>query len=136
MSVEDWFLTADERGNPSSGMPAWFAGNDVRVHVHGASYLARLGETVEEMRSGDHLLFTDWRGGPDQRLGPAGPTVAELLSDASDRGVVVRGLVWRCATGWPAGRSGGGPLPPAPARARHPRAPGDHTPSRSCGPTR
>lgn len=88
-------LTADERGNPASPPPAWFEGNDVRVHVHGASYFDRLVECVDAMVGGDHLLFTDWRGDPDERLRPDGPTVAQLLSAAADRGVMVRGLVWR-----------------------------------------
>jgi hypothetical protein len=95
VSVEDWFLTPGERGNPASSLPAWFAGNEVRVHVHGAAYFERLVETVEAMGPGDHLLFTDWRGDPDQRLRPDGPTVAGLLTAASERGVMVRGLVWR-----------------------------------------
>ena len=41
------------------------------------------------------LLVTDWRGDPDERLAADGPTVAELLCAANERGVLVRGLIWR-----------------------------------------
>ena len=48
------------------------------------------------MRGGDLLLFTDWRGDPDERLTADGharsPT---LFAAAAERGVVVEGLVWR-----------------------------------------
>jgi phosphatidylserine/phosphatidylglycerophosphate/cardiolipin synthase-like enzyme len=48
------------------------------------------------MRDGDLLLFTDWRGDPDQLLDGAGPaTVSRLLCAAARRGVQVRGLLWR-----------------------------------------
>ncbi|MDG4767974.1 phospholipase [Solwaraspora sp. WMMD406] len=95
MSIDDWFLTGEQRDNPASALPAWCDGNQVRVHVHGAAYFDRLVEVVDAMRDGDQLFFTDWRGDPDQRLRPAGPTVAELLSTAAERGVLVCGLVWR-----------------------------------------
>jgi phosphatidylserine/phosphatidylglycerophosphate/cardiolipin synthase-like enzyme len=92
---QDWFLTTTERGNPASTMPAWSAGNQVEPLAHGAEYFDRLVTAVAGMRSGDQLYLTDWRGDPDQRLRPDGPTVAELLSGAARRGVLVRGLVWR-----------------------------------------
>ena len=44
---------------------------------------------------GDHLFFTDWRGDPDQLMRPGGPTIPELFSAAAERGVVVKGLLWR-----------------------------------------
>ena len=95
MRFDDWFLTGAERGNPGTDLPAWSDGNQVSVHVHGAAYFDRLVDVVEAMACGDLLLFTDWRGDPDQRLRPDGPTVAELLSAAARRGVQVKGLVWR-----------------------------------------
>jgi phosphatidylserine/phosphatidylglycerophosphate/cardiolipin synthase-like enzyme len=63
--------------------------------VHGAEYFACLVEQVSALEKGDHLFFTDWRGDPDERLRPDGPTIAELFSAAAERGVVVKGLVWR-----------------------------------------
>lgn len=93
--IEDWFLSAAQRGNPASGLPAWCDGNAVRPLVHGSTYFARLAEEVAAMEEGDHLYFTDWRGDADERLGPDGPTVAEAFADAVRRGVVVKGLVWR-----------------------------------------
>ncbi|HEX6932152.1 MAG TPA: phospholipase D family protein [Streptosporangiaceae bacterium] len=116
MRIDDWFLTAAERGNPSTTLdsrraisvagpasagkdgpagPAWSTGNQVRPLVHGASYFAELLSRVSAMRAGDLLLFTDWRGDPDERLAADGPTVAELLCAANERGVLVRGLIWR-----------------------------------------
>jgi phosphatidylserine/phosphatidylglycerophosphate/cardiolipin synthase-like enzyme len=47
------------------------------------------------MGPGDLLLFTDWRGDPDQRLDGPGSEVGPVFAAASARGVDVRGLVWR-----------------------------------------
>lgn len=93
--LTDWLLTRAERDNPHTRLATTAAGNSCAPLVHGATYFARLVETVETLRSGDHLFFTDWRGDPDERLTDDGPTVGRLFSDAARRGVVVRGLVWR-----------------------------------------
>jgi phosphatidylserine/phosphatidylglycerophosphate/cardiolipin synthase-like enzyme len=93
--TEDWFLTAEERGNPATDLPAWCEGSLAEPLVHGSTYFARLVEEVEALAEGDHLFFTDWRGDPDERLCDGGPTVAELFSRAAARGVVVKGLMWR-----------------------------------------
>jgi phosphatidylserine/phosphatidylglycerophosphate/cardiolipin synthase-like enzyme len=90
-----WLLSAQERGNPATTIPPWTTGNLARPLVHGVAYFDRLVEEVEALGSGDHLFFTDWRGDPDERLREDGPTVAELFTRASRRGVCVRGLVWR-----------------------------------------
>lgn len=95
MVTNEWFLTGAERGNPSSALTAWSEGNDVGALVHGSAYFDRLVDAVEAMAAGDQLYLTDWRGDPDQRLRPDGPTVGELLSEAARRGVVVRALIWR-----------------------------------------
>lgn len=102
MVLGDWFLTAAERGNPATriderheGKVAWSTGNEVRPLIHGGPYFAELLSRVRALQSGDLLLFTDWRGDPDQRLAEAGPRVGELFAAAARRGVVVRGLVWR-----------------------------------------
>jgi phosphatidylserine/phosphatidylglycerophosphate/cardiolipin synthase-like enzyme len=50
-----------------------------------------LGRTV----AGDLVLFTDWRGDPDELLVGAGTEVVEVLSGLPKRGVIVRGLIWR-----------------------------------------
>jgi len=50
--VEDWFLTADERGNPwtridrGASAAGWSAGNRVEVLVDGAEYFSRLYEVL------------------------------------------------------------------------------------------
>lgn len=100
--LDDWFLTAAQRGNPATRLDsrhrdglAWSTGNDVRPLVHGASYFAELLARVRAMEAGDLLLFTDWRGDPDERLDGPGTAVADVFGDAARRGVVVRGLLWR-----------------------------------------
>ena len=46
MRIDDWFLTAAERGNPATGLDArrggiaWPAGNEVRPLIHGVAYFA------------------------------------------------------------------------------------------------
>ena len=63
--------------------------------MHGATYFDRLVTGVETLQRGDHLFFTDWRGDPDELMRPAGPTVGELFGSAAERGVIVKGLLWR-----------------------------------------
>ena len=98
--VERWLLTAEERGNPATSLPAYTEGNLVEPLIHGTAYFDRLVECVERLDAGDHLFFTDWRGDPDEQLRPGGPTVAQLFTDAVRRGVCVRGLVWRSHMDW------------------------------------
>lgn len=95
MRLDDWLLDAAGRGNPATRLSAWSEGNLVTAHIHGAAYFDRLVDVVSTMGTDDLLLFTDWRGDPDQRLRDEGPTLAELLSAAARRGVQVKGLVWR-----------------------------------------
>jgi phosphatidylserine/phosphatidylglycerophosphate/cardiolipin synthase-like enzyme len=97
-----WLLSAHERGNPSTrldvdnpGGAAWTEGNDVRFHVDGASYLRRLAEVLSSLGPGDEVRFTDWRGDGDELMTDDGTDVATLLSDACERNVDVRGLLWR-----------------------------------------
>ena len=92
---EDWFLSADERGNPDSDIPTWCGGNTVEPLIHGKTYFDRLMAEIRALGDGDHLFFTDWRGDPDERLRDGGPTVAEVFAEAARRGVVVKGLLWR-----------------------------------------
>ncbi|GAB2532100.1 phospholipase D family protein [Nocardia heshunensis] len=102
MSVPDWLLSVGERGNPATRLDrrhrnglAWSAGNEVRALVHGVTYFAELRSCVGAMRSGDLLLFTDWRGDPDQAMDEDGLEVSRMFCSAAARGVVVKGLVWR-----------------------------------------
>ncbi len=93
--LADWFLTAAERANDATDLPAWRDGNDCTPLVHGVEYFRRLAECVGHAGEGDQVFFTDWRGDPDQKLTADGPTVAEMFEDAAHRGACVRGLVWR-----------------------------------------
>src|SRR5690349_24364610 len=101
-SLDEWFLTAAERGNAATRLDsrhrdgaAWTTGNEVRPLIHGKPYFAELLSRVRDLRAGDVLLFTDWRGDPDQLLADAGPAVSAAFCEAARRGVAVRGLVWR-----------------------------------------
>src|ERR1700712_4028125 len=102
----DWLLTKQERANPTTrldarhpGDQAWSEGTLVRPLVHGATYFAELYERIEATREGDLVLFTDWQGDADERLtGEPGSEVVEVLGRADERGVDVRGLIWRSHT--------------------------------------
>ena len=101
----DWLLSHDERGNPRTRIDeahpdvAWSEGNLVRPLIHGATYFAELCERISEARPGDLVLFTDWQGDADEQLtGEPGSEVLEVFAQADERGVEVRGLVWRSHT--------------------------------------
>lgn len=95
MGIGDWFISAAQRRNERNRLPAWSEGNHAEPLVHGATYFDRLVTEVEALGQGDHLFFTDWRGDPDERMRPGGPAVSELFCRAAQRGVVVKGLIWR-----------------------------------------
>jgi phosphatidylserine/phosphatidylglycerophosphate/cardiolipin synthase-like enzyme len=102
MGVSEWLLSASQRGNRATLLDrrhrdgsSWTAGNDVEPLIHGAAYFPELLRCVRAMQAGDLLLFSDWRGDPDQLLDGAGTEVSEVLSGAAARGVVVKGLIWR-----------------------------------------
>ena len=87
-SRSDWFLTSAERGNSATriderhGGLAWTAGNSVTPLVHGRSYFARLHEVLSQTIADDIVLFTDWRGDPDERLNGPGPKCSTCSSDS------------------------------------------------------
>ena len=101
MSGTNWLLTREERGNPHTAIDsrhegfAWTEGNEVRALVHGAAYFKELLRRIEDMRAGDVVMFTDWRGDPDQRLDGPGTEVEQVLRSAAQRVVIVKGLIWR-----------------------------------------
>ena len=98
-----WLLRAEDRGNPLTRLDdrhpdgtAWSEGNLVRPLIHGARYFRELYDRIEATRAGDLLFFTDWAGDADERLtGEPSSEVVEVLARADERGVDVRGLVWR-----------------------------------------
>ncbi len=98
-----WLLTKSERANPRTvlddshpGDQAWSEGNLVRPLIHGSVYFRELYDAVEAAEAGDLVLFTDWQGDADEQLiGEPGSEVVEVLGRADERGVDVRGLVWR-----------------------------------------
>jgi phosphatidylserine/phosphatidylglycerophosphate/cardiolipin synthase-like enzyme len=90
-----WFLTASQRGNDATRLRPWTDGNEAVAHVHGQSYFLALADALAGAGPGDLVLFTDWRGDPDERISDDGPTVAEVLAAAARRGASVKGLIWR-----------------------------------------
>ncbi|MGR4880207.1 phospholipase D family protein [Streptomyces sp. LARHCF249] len=102
MTRADWLLTAGERGNAATRLDerhpdgsAWSEGNRARALVHGDAYFPELLAGIRAMRAGDLLLFTDWRGDPDERLDGPGTEIGTVLCRAAERGVIVKGLLWR-----------------------------------------
>src|SRR5664279_317907 len=102
MGLEDWFLTGDERGNPSTLIDlrrgdgsAWTTGNRVEVLVDGEEYFAALHGVLRALGRGDWVHFADWEGDADERLAGPGTEVGRVLAEAARRGVDVRGLLWR-----------------------------------------
>lgn len=102
----DWFLSVAERDNPATRIDdchpgrAWSRGNHAEPLIHGATYFRVLFEEIERTRAGDLICFTDWQGNPDERLtDEPGSEIVEVFGRALDRGVDVRGLIWRSHTG-------------------------------------
>jgi phosphatidylserine/phosphatidylglycerophosphate/cardiolipin synthase-like enzyme len=99
-----WFLTAEERGNPSSHLDArhdgqaWTVGNRATLLTDGATYFSRLHEELCTTRTGDAVLFTDWEGDADELLSGEGTAIGQVLADLARRGVNVFGLLWRSHT--------------------------------------
>lgn len=105
-ALREWFLTPAQRGNPHTGLDrrhaadrgpdaAWSTGNRVRALIHGHAYFEALCAAVGGTRAGDLVMFTDWRGDPDQLLSGPGSEVSRVLCEAALRAVAVRGLIWR-----------------------------------------
>ncbi|WP_456820543.1 phospholipase D family protein [Cellulomonas sp. URHB0016] len=90
-----WFLTAEQRGNDATRIRPWTEGNDVRPLVHGSTYFAVLAKALAQAGTGDLVLFSDWRGDPDEQLTDGGASVTDALSAAVRRGALVKGLMWR-----------------------------------------
>jgi phosphatidylserine/phosphatidylglycerophosphate/cardiolipin synthase-like enzyme len=103
---ERWFLTAEERGNVATTIDraradgsAWTEGNEVGVLVHGAPYFEALLACLEDTLAGDEVSFLDWRGDPDEHL-TEGRVLLEELRRLIQRGIKIRGLVWRSHSRW------------------------------------
>jgi phosphatidylserine/phosphatidylglycerophosphate/cardiolipin synthase-like enzyme len=100
--LDQWFLTPEERGNAASQIDerdgdrvAWTEGNLVTPLIDGARYFATLHDRLRSLRRGDTMWFADWRGDAEERLADDGAALGDLLTELVERGVDVRGLVWR-----------------------------------------
>jgi phosphatidylserine/phosphatidylglycerophosphate/cardiolipin synthase-like enzyme len=94
-TADRWFIGVAERRNPATDLRSWSAGNLVVPLVDGAEYFARLCQELGSTRAGDQVYFLDFRGDLDERLDGPGSEIGYVLSQASDRGVRVFGLLWR-----------------------------------------
>jgi phosphatidylserine/phosphatidylglycerophosphate/cardiolipin synthase-like enzyme len=101
MRIDDWFLAAGERDNRHSaidrrhdGVP-WTEGNLAEIRVDGTEYFTRLYSMLCATAPGDSVYLTGLEGDADERLAGPGTEVAGVLGDLVQRGVGVRGLVWR-----------------------------------------
>ena len=99
---EQWFLTAQERGNLATAIDrrhangqAWTDGNQVRVLIHGATYFQRLYEELLLLGADDWVHLTDWEGDADECLAGPGTEVAKVLAEVARGKSKVRGLLWR-----------------------------------------
>jgi phosphatidylserine/phosphatidylglycerophosphate/cardiolipin synthase-like enzyme len=90
-----WLLSAVQRGNAASGLPAWTEGNAVHALVDGRSYLSVLAEALDGAGPGDVVLFACWRAEPGELLADGGPPLTAALVGAARRGAMVRLLLWR-----------------------------------------
>ena len=97
-----WFLTPTERGNSATTIDrrrsdgrAWTEGNRVEPLVHGATYYPRLLAALRQLRDGDLVGISDWRGDTDELLDGEGTELGTVLAELAGRGVQVRGLLWR-----------------------------------------
>ncbi|MCU1359547.1 MAG: phospholipase D/Transphosphatidylase, partial [Ilumatobacteraceae bacterium] len=66
MQLNEWFLSAAERGNSATTIDRrhpqpWTEGNTCGVLVHGADYFSRLFDELRTLEFGDDVSFTDWR---------------------------------------------------------------------------
>ena len=102
MQLDEWFLTASERGNTATAIDrrrgdgaAWTHGNRVELLVDGAEYFGRLQRALCALRRDDSVHLTDWEGDGDELLDGPGTEIGRLLAAAARRGVQVRGLLWR-----------------------------------------
>lgn len=100
--AENWFLSAQERGNSASMIgntpgdgSAWTEGNVVEPLIHGKTYFARLYEELSALGPGAKVCFLAWRVDADQRLAGPDTELSNVLVKAASRGVGLRGLIWR-----------------------------------------
>ncbi|MDQ1533905.1 MAG: hypothetical protein QOF28_1666, partial [Actinomycetota bacterium] len=101
MQIDDWLLAPGERGNPHSaidrrhdGVP-WTEGNRAEILVDGREYFSRLYVKLCATGPGDSVYLAGLEGDADERLAGPGTEVATVLGELLQRGVRVRGLVWR-----------------------------------------
>ena len=80
MRIEDWFLTAAERGNPAYGLPAWSAGNAVVPHVARRRRTSR-GSSTRCPHSSRATTCSSPTGAATPTSGccPEGPTVGDAV---------------------------------------------------------
>jgi phosphatidylserine/phosphatidylglycerophosphate/cardiolipin synthase-like enzyme len=98
--VDQWLLSSAERNNDATELDPWTTGNAVRALVDGWTYFAAFAAALENAAAGDLVLLVGWRIDADRVLTDEGLTLVEALRRAVDRGVAVKGLVWRSHPTW------------------------------------
>jgi hypothetical protein len=83
--IEDWFLTAEERGNPAYTCPTGPPATPSSPTCTARRTSPGWSTCWSALEPDDHLFFTDWRGDADERMRPEGPTVGTLFGDAAKR---------------------------------------------------
>ena len=73
LPIDDWLLTAAERGNRATELPAWSDGNQVTAPRARLGILRPAGRRRGRDDRRRSRMFTDWRGDPDQLLRPGRP---------------------------------------------------------------
>ena len=93
--VSDWFLTGGRtRQSRPPSCPPGARATRAEPLIHGATYFDHLATEVEALRAGDHLSSPTGAATRTRRCATAGRRSPNFLP-RRERGVVVKGLVWR-----------------------------------------
>ena len=97
MTVQNWFLSAAERGNDASEVDrwrgdglGWTEGNTVTPLIHGVAYFAQLHKELSRVGPGDQVWFLDWRADASQRLAGDGTELGSVRVEALESGAQAR----------------------------------------------
>ena len=99
-AIEEWFLTAAERGNRATDLRAFTVGNRVEPLIEGETYFVRLHQALRAAKPADHVFLVDFRGDTTERLAGPGTGIGAVLAEMAASGVRVFGLIWRSQPDW------------------------------------
>jgi phosphatidylserine/phosphatidylglycerophosphate/cardiolipin synthase-like enzyme len=90
-----WFLSREERGNPSTDIAVHTTGNLVTALVHGSTYFRELFAEIEALTDGEEIYLASFRTDGEELLDGPGTAITDVLVNAVGRGVHLAGLIWR-----------------------------------------